>query len=105
MESESYINTNILKIDDEIKDIFNVEFEKSIKESWEKASAGCSFEDVLEFSNNLNRFVNLHEESTLIEFIKNMNISIENFDITSLESQILEFSRFLKEIRKETNDD
>jgi two-component system sensor histidine kinase EvgS len=105
MESESYINTNILKIDDEIKDIFNLEFEKSIKQSWEKASQGCSFEDVLEFSNNLNEFTKVYKQSTLIEFIKNMNIAIENFDITSLESLILEFSRFLKEMKKETNND
>jgi signal transduction histidine kinase len=104
-KDEVFLKKPTIYIDEKIKDIFNKNFEESIQRSWKKASQGCSVEDIQEFLRNLNIFAREYEQIILLDFVKSMNIAIENFDIKTLESQILEFSKFLNEIEKETNDE
>ena len=91
----------IIKIDEKIKDIFKREFEKNISAPWQKASQGCSFEDILVFSNILDDFAKIHEQKSLSKFSSSINIAIDDFDITRIESLIEEFSLFLKKIYNE----
>lgn len=100
-KDEVFLKKPTIYIDEKIKDTFIKKFEESIQRSWEKASQGCSLEDIQEFSINLNVFAREYEQITLLNFVKSMNIAIEKFDITRLESLILEFSRFLKEINND----
>ncbi len=90
-----------LILDESIKEIFISEFEISIKSFWEKAAAGCSFEDISEFSNVLQEFSIVHNQQALIQFSNTVNIAIENFDITAIENLIEEFSIFLEEVLNE----
>ncbi len=98
IELENYSNAQVLKIDEDKKDIFIEQFEINIKNSWQKASQGCSTEDIIEFSNALSDFAKIYEQNSLVVFSDAINIAIYDFDITSLENLIEEFSAFLKEI-------
>lgn len=90
-----------LRIDDEVKSIFKEEFEKNIKISWQKASQGCSPEDILEFLNLLYDFAKIYEQNSLLEFSKTVKTAVDNFDIIMIENSISEFSFLLKEIDNE----
>lgn len=94
-------NEKPLKIDEHIKDIFKDEFQKSLKDYWKEASQGCSLEDIQEFTNRLDNFAKIYKQNSLKQFVKSLNIAIENFDIESIESLIKRFSKFIKEIEDE----
>jgi len=97
-----YSNINkSLKIDKKYIDIFKKEYEVNLKIYWEKAAAGCSFEDILEFSNILKEFSITYNQENLIKFSDTVNIAIHNFDITAIENLIEEFSSFLQEVLDE----
>lgn len=82
-------------------DIFKKEFEENIKKYWEKASQGCSFEDILEFSNILNDFAKQNEQKNMQEYSISLNRAVEDFDIKAIEKLIADFSKFLKEINND----
>lgn len=101
IRSKENNKSKILKIDENIKNIFKNEFEKNIKESWQKASQGCSPEDILIFTNILSDFAKIYQQKSLQEFADILNIAVNNFDIATIESSIQKFSLLLKEINDE----
>jgi len=94
-------NFQILRIDENTVDIFKQEFQINIRTYWKKAAAGCSFEDILEFSNILKEFSITHNQKSLIKYTDTVNIAIENFDITAIENLIKKFANLLKEVLDE----
>lgn len=98
IDEEKLLSSSLLKIDDDIKYIFKNEFDKSINESWQKASQGCSPEDILKFSSDLRDFAKIYEQNNLLRFTMILNIAVEDFDIRALEKLIEEFSFLLKDI-------
>ena len=87
-----------IKIDKNIKQIFDNEFERNIKGYWIKAAEGCSFEDILEFSNVLEKFAAKYEQTFLLSFSQELQRSIDNFDINKIENLIEKFTVFLKNL-------
>jgi len=88
---------NSLSLDKRNINIFRRDFKYKIKNSWVKASQGCSFEDILEFSNTLNTFAIENEQTSIQEYTKSLNHAIDDFDINTIENLIEDFSIFLKE--------
>jgi len=88
---------NSLSLDKRNINIFRRDFKYKIKDSWVKASQGCSFEDILEFSKALNTFAMENEQMSIQEYTKSLNHAIDDFDINTIENLIEDFSIFLKE--------
>ncbi len=87
-----------LQIDEKIKNIFLEEFHTNINQYWEKAAEGCSFEDILLFANVLNKFAVKFMQQSLIAFTKELNLSIESFDVIKIEDLINQFTLFIKNL-------
>jgi len=87
-----------IDINQELLAVFKKEFETNIKNSWKQASIGCSFEDILLFTKMLNNFAVKYKQDNLICFINKVDVAIENFDITTIENLIEDFTVFLKEV-------
>lgn len=100
-KSENNSTSTFLKIDEKKKDIFRVEFEKNIKNSWQRASQGCTPEDILEFSNLIGDFAKINKQSSLLEFTNIVNTAVNDFDVSTIENSIEKFSVFIKEINYE----
>lgn len=90
------IEHKLLDNKDEIENIFKINFDENLKNSWQKALKGFSFEDTLEFVNTLNIFAKKHKQEILIEFSHELKQSVEDFDITKMENKMNEISNILK---------
>lgn len=101
IKEEEKIASENLYLEKETINIFKKEFEENIKKYWKKASQGCSFEDILEFSNILNDFAKQNEQKNMQEYSISLNRAVEDFDIKTIEKLIADFSKFLKEINND----
>ena len=95
------VNNLTISISKDIVDSFKYEFDQNIKASWNKASQGCSLEDISEFSNILNSFAKNNKQVSLEEYTNKIDEAVESFEIEAIENLIKEFTRFLKEIEYE----
>ena len=87
-----------ISIEKSFEDELKKEFDKTIKILWNKASQGCSLEDIAEFSKELNCFAKHNKQESLVEFTNKIDEAVEAFDIEAIDSLIKEFTIFLKEI-------
>jgi len=87
-----------LKVEKEFIEKFKYEFNKEINPVWQKASQGCSLEDIMQFSDILSKLAKKYNQESLYKFTNAINLAVDDFDITKLEKLIEEFTIFLKKI-------
>lgn len=90
--------------DDFTRDIMLHEFNKELKNLWNNALKGCSFEDTLVFANTLNDFALKHNQKSLLNFSTDLKQAVDNFHIEEMEVCISNFKDFFDKIQGDEND-
>lgn len=93
---ETVKDKGLLKENEQTKKSFQEEFDGNIKELWEKASKGYSFDDTIIFANALQKFGIKHNQTCMFNFPKRLKQSAEDFDIEAMQACMQEFDKFLK---------
>lgn len=99
--SKRELKNDLIENYKEIENLIKSDIDHKLKESWEKAVKGFSFEDTLNFVENLTIFGKKHEQEILIEFAKDLKQSVENFDIIKMENSMNKISPLLEKAKNE----
>ena len=98
IKEEDNLNCKLSDFSLELEDLFRNNYDEDIKNIWQKALKGFSFEDTLVFVQKLEIFANNHNQIALLNFTQQFKQSVENFDIAKMQIEMEEISKLLKKV-------
>lgn len=90
---------NLLVINDEIKELFQKNFNDDMQALWQKASKGFSFDDAIHFAEALSSFARENKQDNILEIATVLKHAAEDFDIEVMEKSIKEFKKFFVHVK------